>query len=128
MRRGFQRNAGIGFAERLRQAHVHDVIHHPHRDFCDARGKFLDLDAVELIDIDLGVEINVGDALLRMQFLQHRRFKLAQFAIGDDKKIAAAAGGIEEGQAAELFMRENSAFNSSMNSGSITFRMFFSEV
>jgi hypothetical protein len=35
--------------------------------------------------------------LAGMEFLQNRDFELAQFAIGDDEKISAAAGRIEKG-------------------------------
>jgi hypothetical protein len=40
-----------------------------------------------------------------MEFLQNRDFNLAQFAIGDDQKISAAAGRIEESEAAEFRMK-----------------------
>ena len=54
MGRRFQRDAGEDLAELLAQAVVHDVVHHPHGRLGDAGGELIDLDAVELIDIDLG--------------------------------------------------------------------------
>ena len=94
-------------AEGQAEAVVHDVVHHPHRDFGNARREFADLDAVELVDIDLRESGDVEDALLlaRIKLAQDIDFELAQFAIGDDEEVAAAAGGIEEGEAGQLFVQ-----------------------
>ena len=82
------------------------MVHHPHRDLGDPRGKLGNLDPVKTIDIDLRIEAYIGDALLAgMEFLQHRDFEFAQFAIGDDEKISAAAGRIEKSEATEFRMK-----------------------
>ena len=39
-----------------------------------------------------------------MNGAQHFQFQLAQFAVGDHQKVAAAAGGVEEGQGAQFFV------------------------
>src|SRR5262249_53253601 len=40
--------------------------------------------------------------LLAEDFLERFEFKLAQFAVGKDEKVAAAAGGVEERELAEF--------------------------
>ena len=36
---------------------------------------------------------------------QHVQFQCAQFTIGDDQEIATAAGRVEEGEGAQLFVK-----------------------
>src|SRR6056297_58631 len=96
-------DAGEHLAEFQRQAVVHDVVHHPQRRFGDAGGKLLVFDAVELVDVDHAQDRGVQFALsLGVQLAQHLHLQQAQFAVGDDQEITAAAGGIEECQAGQM--------------------------
>jgi hypothetical protein len=80
------------------------MVHQPHGHFRYASGKFLHFDAVELIDCHArqqrGIDLLV--AILRLQALQ---FQPSDFAIRDDKEVAAAASWIEEIEAGELFLK-----------------------
>ncbi len=62
-----------------------------------------------MIDIDFGEfgdiegEFVLGFAeLVAVDFQEDFEFELAQFAVGDDEEVAAAAGGVEEGELAEF--------------------------
>lgn len=104
--------------------------------------KFLDLDAVKLIHVAQDVELRHVErtgAILLVQHTQNVQFQFAQFPIGDDQKVAAAAGWVQEFELGEALMelcqfpgwpfkRSNSARSSSKNSGLISLRMFFSVV
>ena len=82
------------------------MVRHPQRDFGDAGGKFFNLDAVELIDIDLGIEPDIGDKLITWVKLSHDLiFDQANFAIGDNQKITASAGWIKKRQTAQPIMK-----------------------
>lgn len=81
------------------------MVHHPHGRLGDAGGELVDLDAVELIDIDLGKGSGLQVQLARgIERLQHRDLEQAQFAIGDDQEVAAAAGRVEQVQACQLVL------------------------
>ena len=140
-----QRDARVDPAECEAQAVIHDVIHHPQRGFCDAGRELADLDAVELVHVDDGQTLpKLVEQATGIDFLQYLDFQGAELAVGDDEEVAATAGGVEEAQLPELLLkcqerwpaaavftgleRPNSARRSSMNSGSITFRIFFSVV
>ena len=102
VRGGAQREALEGLEEEFAGLRVHLVIHEPEGDLGDAHGPFADLDAVELIDIDGGEPgLAAADG---EQFAEHLGLQRAQFAVGEDEEIAAAAGGVEELEVAELFV------------------------
>ena len=99
VRRTLQRDAGEVEAEFLGDAHVHLVVDQPQRDLGDLRREFLDLDAVELVDVDADQLVDVEELLAAgVAGAQHFEFQQAQFAVGDDEEVAAAAGRIAEVQ------------------------------
>ena len=105
MRALHQRDAQDGLAEDLAGLNVHLVVGQPHRDLRHLRREFLDLDAVELVDVDRDRLEDVAPALA--EFLggaQHLDFDPPQFAVADDEEIAATAGGIEERESREFFL------------------------
>ena len=124
------------------------MVHHPQRGFSDARGKFTNFNSVELVHVYLRhgrhVEHLNGALGTKTDFLEQFDFKRAQSAIGDNKKIAAAASWIEEFQRAEPLMKclqgigaacvaprlQSLEFGSKLiqERGSMTFMMFFSVV
>ena len=59
VRRGPQRQALIELAERLGERDVGLVVGQPEGDLGDAGREFLDLDAVELVHVDLGELVHV---------------------------------------------------------------------
>ena len=59
VRRGAQRQALVELAEGLGERDVGLVVGQPEGDLGDAGGEFLDLDAVELVDVDLGELVHV---------------------------------------------------------------------
>ena len=94
---------GVIAAERLGQRQVHQVVHHPHCGFGNAGGKFGNLDPVELIDIDAGQGGGIKAALAGgVQLPQKVKLQHPQLAVGDDQEIAAATGGIKEGEPGQL--------------------------
>ncbi len=99
MRRVLERYSGIVEPESLMNFIVGDMDHHPHGHLGDARRKFLEFDAVELIDRDARQQrrVDLLFAVLRAQSLQP-----PDFAIGDDEEIAATARRIEKRQPGEL--------------------------
>ena len=106
MRRGLEWDAREVHTEFLRHAQVHLVIHQPHCDLRDLCRKLFDFDAEELIHVHVDFLVDVEKTRSRpfMYGAQHFQFQLAQFAVGDHQKVAAAAGGIEEGQCAQFFV------------------------
>ena len=116
------------------------MVHQPHGGLGDLGGEFFQLDAVELINIAQNFAFNVQKLrFVLVQNAQNIQFKLAQFAIGDDQKVAAAAGGIKEFQLGQALMKlmsffrwfltlSNSARSSSRNNGPMSLRIFFSVV
>ena len=68
----------------------------------DAGRKLAEFDPVELVDVDdrQGVGQRV-ELFAGMDLLQQRDLQRAQFAVGDDQEIAAAAGRIKEPQPRE---------------------------
>jgi hypothetical protein len=103
MRRRFQRNAHIDFSKLQRQPIIHNVVHHPQCSLGYACGKLFNFDAIELIDINLRKELWTDLKLsARSQLAQYFQLKLTELAIGDDKKVAAATGGIEKARSRAL--------------------------
>ena len=107
--RDLQRDARERRTEYRAQPHIHDVVHHPQCNLGDARRKFLDLDAVEAIDVQFRQrgDVELGAAAGQpvhaaddagMDFAQQFHFQGAELAIGDDQEIPATAGGIQEPQ------------------------------
>ena len=107
----FQGDAAVELAEGFGEGDVGLVVGEPEGDLGNAGGEFFDLDAVHLIDIDFGElgdiegEFVLGFAeLVAVDFQQDFEFELAQFAVGDDEEVAAAAGGVEEGEPGHAFV------------------------
>ena len=98
MRRLLQGDAPVEPSELQAEAVVHDVVHDPQRDFRNTGRELAELDAVELIDIHAG-QVRHGAKLSKDVDL-----KQAQFPIGDDEEVAAAAGRVEESQLAQLLL------------------------
>ena len=105
-RRGTQRDARVVLPERLAQAAVHDVIHHPQRRLGDAGRKLQNFDAVELIDVHHRERRHIlhGLPLRAVNFEQHLDLQFAQLPVGDDQEVAAAAGRIEEAHLAQALL------------------------
>ena len=101
---GLQRNAQLHFAQFIRQALVHDVVHHPQRRLGNTHGKFFKFNAVKLVHIHLGKLVGKQ---VEVVFLvkDDFGFQRPQFAIGDDKKITAATGGIQARNACQLILK-----------------------
>ncbi len=86
------------------------MVGHPKRDFSDACRELVDLDAKELVDVEAGEDTRVrafppGDASAQVPFLDQLALQLTKLAVGDDQKVAGAAGRIEEGQASDPVMQ-----------------------
>jgi hypothetical protein len=95
----FEREAEIGLGEGFEDAKVGLVVHEPEGDLGDAGGPLFDLDAVELVDVDLGeaVDLIKGEGLLAAVLsAENFEFECSEFTVGDDEEVAATAGGIEE--------------------------------
>ena len=137
-----QGQAAEVLAEFLRDLQIHLVVHQPQGGLGDLGGKFLDLDAVKLIDVAQDLEFcHVKRTLVRVRVkgTQDSSSSSAQFPVGNDQKVAAAASRIEKFQAGQALMKLeslfrwsltflNSARSSSRNSGPMSLRMFFSVV
>jgi hypothetical protein len=84
-----------GLGEGFEDAEVGLVVHEPEGDLCDAGGPLFNLDAVELVDIDLGeaVDLDGGEGLLGgVLGFEDVELEQAELAVGDDEEVAAAAG------------------------------------
>ena len=68
------------------------------------RGEFLDLDAVEAVHVQQHQLVHVHHLLAFQLSSDHGDLQFAQLAVGDHQKIAAAAGGVQEAQFAELLV------------------------
>ena len=95
MRRRAQRYAGKVKPEFFAQPHVHLVVHQPQGHLCDLGGEFFDLDAVELVHVEVNQSMHVYAHLPVLNAgAKNGQLQIAQFAVGDDEKVAAAAGGV----------------------------------
>ncbi len=96
-------------AEALGGFQVHLVVGDPQRHAGDVRGGLVNLDAIELAHAQARqggyVEQAARLPALAEQQFNDFVFQAAQFAVGDDQKVAAAAGGIEKGQRGELVVQ-----------------------
>ena len=84
------------------------MVGQPQRDFGDSRREFLNLDAVELVDVELGQPVHVVErhfVLLAVKLQQDFEFQLAQFAVGENEEIAATAGGIEKAEFGQFLVK-----------------------
>ena len=88
------------------------MVGEPERGLGDEGGELLQFDAVELVDVDAGdvADVEVEGELLAVVGAEEIEFEGAEFAVGDDEKIAAAAGGIEETQRRELLVKLSEGF------------------
>ncbi len=80
----------------------------PQRDLSDTGGEFLDLDAIELMDVEFGKPIHVVErhfALAAVQLYKDFELQLAEFAVSEDEEVAAAARGIEETEIGQLVVK-----------------------
>lgn len=71
-----QRYAVVVLAELVANEHIHLVAHEPHSNFGDLRGKLLNLDAVELVDVHLDVMVNVEEPLFAEEFSDYLVFDI----------------------------------------------------
>ena len=98
----------VHLAEGLRERDVGLMVGQPERDFGDARRELFDLDAVELVDVELGELVDGVErhfVLCAVQFEEDFEFEFAEFPVGDDEEVAAAAGRIEEAEFAEFVLK-----------------------
>ena len=79
------------------------MVHQPHGHLRDAGGPFADLDAVEGVHVHQQEPLDVQNPL-NLQRQEHLDLQQAQFAVGDDEEIAAAAGGVQEAELADLLV------------------------
>lgn len=95
---GFQGDANEEFSKRFRESHVDLVVGQPQGGFGDAHWEFFQFDSVKLVNVDAGnvADFEVEGELLAMQGVENVEFEEAQFAVGDDKEVATAAGGVED--------------------------------
>ena len=104
-RRGFDGEAAEVAAEGVRGELVHLVVEEPERDFGDAGGPFFNFNAVHLIDVDAKEGGDVEEGIeFRVEGFENIEFEGAEFTIGDDEEIAAAASGVEETERREFVM------------------------
>ena len=83
------------------------MIGKPECDLSNTGREFLDLDAEELIDVDLDEVVYVERQLARSRRCrpQYVQLQFAQRAIGYDQEVATAARGIEKCQRAQFLMK-----------------------
>ncbi len=97
VRRGTEREAVEALAKGFGGERVHLVIHQPECDFGNAHRPFRQLDAVELVHIYLAKIAHVEFPLIfAVDFAEDFDFEQAQFAVGEDEKVSAAASWIKE--------------------------------
>src|SRR6185437_10105615 len=109
VRRALQWDTSVALPKFKAQQVVHDVVHHPHRCLGNAPRELSQLRAVELIHVDPGklrnvqqsAELTISIPLIVDQLSDEFDLQQAQFSIGDDQEVAAAAGRIEEPHAAK---------------------------
>ena len=99
------------------------MVHQPHGHFGDAGGPFADLDAVELSPRPPWRDCGCRNFLLAgcAEFLEDFEFEQAQFAVGDDEEVAAAAGGVEECELAEFLVK---VLQARLRRGAVVFDAF----
>ena len=107
VRRLDERNAREIFAGLATRFDVHLMVGQPHRHLCDLGRKLLDLDAVELVHVDLqGARERAFDRGAELaRCLKHLEFQPPQLPVSDDEKISAAASRIEEILAREILVK-----------------------
>lgn len=91
---------------------IHLVVKEPEGDFGDAGGPFVDFDAVHLVDVDAEEFGDVEEALVfvGVERFEEIEFEKAEFAVGDDEEVAAAAGGVEEFEGGEFVVKGGEFF------------------
>ena len=109
-RGGAEGEAAETLSEGLGEFEVALVVGEPEPDLGDAGRPFTDLDAVELIDIDLrqvaDIEINLHLVLAIPRDSGERLvFHPPHLAVGEDEEVAASARGIEEAQRAQFGLK-----------------------
>ena len=70
------------------------MLGQPKREHGDFVGEIVQLDAVKLVEADLAAEDGV--AVDFFNGFEDFDFEAAQFFVGDNQEIAAAAGGVED--------------------------------
>jgi len=81
------------------------VVHQPQRRLGDAGGPLLDLNAEHLVHVHAREQRDVGHGLPAIAHrIEDFKFEQAQLAVGDDQEVAAAAGGVEERERAQLLV------------------------
>ena len=110
VRTGLERDAGEVQAKFLADAQVHLVVHQPQRHLGDLGGELLDLNAVELVYVHANQAVHVHAFLARVAAqlvagAKHLQLQRAQLSVADDQEVAAATGGVEKGELAQLFVK-----------------------
>src|SRR5690606_13024982 len=102
---GFEGNTGKVEAKFLRHPQVHLVVHQPQGHLGDLGGEFLDLDAVELVYVEVDKAVHIEGLLAAgVGSAQHFEFQQAQLPVGDHQKVATAAGRVEKAQAPQFLV------------------------
>jgi hypothetical protein len=91
-----------GFAELLAGFLIHLVIDQPHGHLGDPGWPLLDLDAVHLVDVHANDVVDLDQPMVREQCLDDFMLQPPQLAIGNHKKVAAAASGVTELEPGQL--------------------------
>ena len=82
------------------------MVGQPQGHLRNLRGEFFYFYAVKLVYVDGGEGVHVQHLLAAaVGGAQNLDFELAQFAVGNDKKVAAATGGVKKGQRAQAFVK-----------------------
>ena len=113
----------------------------PEREDRDLDGEVVELDAIEVLDVDL--RLGEQHLVLRVEVgetFQDRVLELAQLLVGDDEEVARPTGRVEHLDRADPLQqrleflersrsrRRTALCSPSRNSGSIVLRMFGTEV
>ena len=94
VRRFLERQALVKLAEGGGDFLVHLMIHEPERDFRNPHRPFQNLDAMKLIHVDDGQELLATDS--SREFTNDFNFQSADFAVSENKEIAATTSRVEK--------------------------------
>ena len=79
------------------------MVREPHRNFGDAGGEFA-ISMPKLIHVNDARDVGCRAPAGAVEEPEDFNFQQPQFAVGDDEKIAATAGGVEEAECAQAFV------------------------
>src|ERR1035437_4062009 len=105
VRRFLEGDADVALAKLQRQLVIHDMVHHPEGHLRNACGELAQLDAIELVYIDLAHLGHIqGQLAILTKGLQQVDFEKPQFAVGNNQEVSAATGRVEKSELGELLM------------------------